>query len=183
MSKTTTLVLGALALALMIVLPSLLMAKAMYDRANGTIWQISIEGYDPRDLLRGHYLNFTYDWNFKDDAAAECPYDGQSCCLCLNEAAAGSNVDPVATLVGCQSPEARQCTSKIIGKKGWNGIVSGNHPYFVPQEHALALETLLREGKNDFKMEIAVPRSGGPAIIRKLYIDQKPLEAFLTKNP
>jgi hypothetical protein len=28
----------------------------------GTEWEVPIEGYDPRDLLRGHYVEFTYDW-------------------------------------------------------------------------------------------------------------------------
>jgi len=28
----------------------------------GTDWLVPIEGYDPRDLLRGHYVQFSYDW-------------------------------------------------------------------------------------------------------------------------
>ncbi|NBC88777.1 MAG: hypothetical protein GVX90_04685 [Alphaproteobacteria bacterium] len=28
----------------------------------GTDWEVPIAGYDPRDLLRGHYVEFTYDW-------------------------------------------------------------------------------------------------------------------------
>lgn len=28
----------------------------------GTEWEVPIEGYDPRDVLRGHYVEFTYDW-------------------------------------------------------------------------------------------------------------------------
>ncbi len=28
----------------------------------GTDWQVPIEGFDPRDLLRGHYVEFRYDW-------------------------------------------------------------------------------------------------------------------------
>ncbi|HEY6814301.1 MAG TPA: GDYXXLXY domain-containing protein [Croceibacterium sp.] len=28
----------------------------------GTEWDVPIAGYDPRDLLRGHYVVFTYDW-------------------------------------------------------------------------------------------------------------------------
>lgn len=34
------------------------------DRASrqGTEWDVPIEGYDPRDLLQGHYVQFQYDW-------------------------------------------------------------------------------------------------------------------------
>ncbi len=28
----------------------------------GTEWEVPIEGYDPRDYLRGHYVEFRYDW-------------------------------------------------------------------------------------------------------------------------
>lgn len=28
----------------------------------GTDWDVPITGYDPRDLLRGHYVQFRYDW-------------------------------------------------------------------------------------------------------------------------
>jgi len=28
----------------------------------GTDWLVPVAGYDPRDLLRGHYVQFSYDW-------------------------------------------------------------------------------------------------------------------------
>lgn len=28
----------------------------------GTEWEVPIQGYDPRDYLRGHYVEFSYDW-------------------------------------------------------------------------------------------------------------------------
>jgi hypothetical protein len=37
---------------------------ALSDQAlrQGTEWDVPIQGYDPRDLLRGHYVEFSYDW-------------------------------------------------------------------------------------------------------------------------
>jgi hypothetical protein len=29
---------------------------------SGTEWEVPIRGYDPRDVLRGHYVEFSYDW-------------------------------------------------------------------------------------------------------------------------
>lgn len=29
---------------------------------DGTEWDVPIQGYDPRDLLQGHYVQFQYDW-------------------------------------------------------------------------------------------------------------------------
>jgi hypothetical protein len=28
----------------------------------GTEWEVPVAGYDPRDFLRGHYVEFSYDW-------------------------------------------------------------------------------------------------------------------------
>ena len=33
----------------------------------GTEWDVPIAGYDPRDLLRGHYVIYTYDWPRLED--------------------------------------------------------------------------------------------------------------------
>jgi uncharacterized membrane-anchored protein len=171
--------LAVLALVLMVLSPSLLMVKAMYDRANGTIWQVNITGFDPRDLLRGHYLNFRYDWSMLDAAPADHCTAGQPCCLCLTRMSDNNYSDPLARYMACEPKDAVRastpsCDSRIIG-----GNPHGAQIYYVPEKHALRLERLLRGGNHDFKMEIAVPRSGGPAIIRDLYIDQKPLAEFL----
>ena len=29
---------------------------------SGTEWEVPTQGYDPRDYLRGHYVEFSYDW-------------------------------------------------------------------------------------------------------------------------
>ena len=52
--------------ALSLVLPLLGLAGTWtwtHVRAQqGTEWDVPIAGYDPRDLLRGHYVIYTYDW-------------------------------------------------------------------------------------------------------------------------
>jgi hypothetical protein len=52
--------------ALALVLPLLGLAATWtytHVRAQqGTEWDVPIAGYDPRDLLRGHYVIFNYDW-------------------------------------------------------------------------------------------------------------------------
>lgn len=35
----------------------------------GTEWDVPVQGYDPRDLLRGHYVQFQYDWPGPDPDA------------------------------------------------------------------------------------------------------------------
>ena len=35
----------------------------------GTDWEVPIQGSDPRDLLRGHYVEFRYDWPIRSEDA------------------------------------------------------------------------------------------------------------------
>lgn len=53
-----------LAIALALPLAALAGIWAMTWRAaqQGQEWLIPIQGYDPRDLLRGHYVRYRYDW-------------------------------------------------------------------------------------------------------------------------
>lgn len=181
MFKTIPKSAGLLALIIMIALPSLLLVKAAYDRHNGKIWRVDIAGYDPRDLLRGHYLNFQYSWNYANtNDSRTCEY-GKSCCLCLNEASPGNHINPVAKTMACNAPEIRQCQSVVTSGRSASPSLGG-HVYFIPEKQAAQVEELLRDDTQDVQMEIAVPRSGGPAIIRKLYIDQQKLEDFLLKE-
>ena len=50
-----------------------------YQSRQGTEWEVPIQGYDPRDLLRGHYVEFTYDWPGSDDWAADAVIPLEAC--------------------------------------------------------------------------------------------------------
>lgn len=53
-------------LAAALLLPLMVLAyswAATYRLAQqGQEWLVPVEGYDPRDLLRGHYIQYRYDW-------------------------------------------------------------------------------------------------------------------------
>lgn len=51
-----------LALALPLVGLATLWGWTDYKAGQGTDWDVPVAGYDPRDLLRGHYITFRYDW-------------------------------------------------------------------------------------------------------------------------
>lgn len=42
-----------------------------YDKDSGTEIRVSITGYDPRDLLSGHYIRYRIDWDKTDLAQFE----------------------------------------------------------------------------------------------------------------
>lgn len=77
----------ALVFSLPFVLLLLWTGTLCIQRAAGTEVRVSVQGYDPRDLLSGHYIAFTIDWNTTDCAQFSnnvCPKDefcswGQQC--------------------------------------------------------------------------------------------------------
>lgn len=50
-------------------------ANTHHMAKQGEDWLIPVEGYDPRDLLRGHFIQYRYDWPVEKRAAAD-PDDG-----------------------------------------------------------------------------------------------------------
>lgn len=171
--------LRALTLALPLVVLAGIAAEAALTRANYPSFEVRIQGYDPRDPLRGHYLLFRPDWAWADESAATCPGD-TGCCLCLT----GGPVDPAASLVACgpDTPAPASCLAVVSGY--WRGAtdvwVQDLDRYFVPEAHARRLETLLREDAHAFRIAFAVT-PGGRALIRNLTVDGKPLRGFLSE--
>lgn len=129
-----------------------LVAKAEFATRSGPTWTVPIQGYDPRDLLRGHYLRYAFEFDWQDGAScgdADRPEAG--CCLCLTETGAEPQVRQV------QCSDTSSCD-------GWLHAESVAPPlrYYVPETSALDLETALR--KHDAAVTFTSGRGGEPAI-------------------
>ncbi|MET4132558.1 hypothetical protein ABIE62_001693 [Porphyrobacter sp. MBR-155] len=103
----------------------------------GTEWEVPIQGYDPRDYLRGHYVEFSYDWPGLGgwrDAGPEM--------LCL----AGAAPDLVSVTVAETAAERAACDhplrADLSGVYSWDALMRGR--LYVGQDRALALEEELR---------------------------------------
>lgn len=97
----------------------------------GTDWEVPVEGYDPRDLLRGHYLVFQYDWPISDDDIVPGP--GMMLCL-EGDAPTITSVEVVPLQTRCPKPlRAAPGDTLLAGK------------LYIPQEKAAALEAQLAD--------------------------------------
>ncbi len=114
----------------------------------GSDWEVPIQGYDPRDLLRGHYVEFTYDWPLADEDNREegafraMPQINHLCLMgdppVITEAIAFD--DPSDPLFeGCGHKLSVQPGSVY----GYASLSRGR--LYVGQERALELEQGLRE--------------------------------------
>lgn len=101
---------------------------------SGTDWEVPIEGYDPRDYLRGHYVEFSYDWPGYDEAR-----DGALSELCLvGEAPRLREVNRLAPGQPCAHPVRLDAA----GVYRMNGLVNGR--LYIGQDRAEQLQQQLR---------------------------------------
>jgi hypothetical protein len=92
------LLVAALLLPLVWLGTSIARHRAALDEAS--LWRIPISGYDPRDPLRGRYIQFSYAWDTVGDST-ECDRPA-GCDLCLERSA--GTVRAVITPAGTSCP-------------------------------------------------------------------------------
>ncbi len=174
--------------AVLLVLPTLvlsgLVAKNEIDKNAARTWRVKITGYDPRDLLYGHYLNFRFDWG---GSLGACPSSGD-CCLCFE-----GNEGPMTPAVSYKTCEqASACASRInvsglecerFGRCANRGLdPEMPQQYFIPEESAPRLDTLLRRREHKMSVDLKITPSGRH-MLDQLYIDDVPWKEFLKQNP
>lgn len=123
--------LRAVVLALPLIGLAAAWAVSHHRGQQGTDWEVPVQGYDPRDLLRGHYIVFQYDWpGLGDD---EMP--GPGTMLCLEGTA--PRIDSVEVV-----PEGTRCPRPVRAAPG-DTLLAGK--LYIPQEKAASLEAQLAD--------------------------------------
>ena len=113
----------------------------------GTDWDVEVEGYDPRDLLRGHYVEFTYNWpepatddDEDDDQIRRFDPGPQLLCL-YGEAPELDRAERVEedAFEDCAHP-ARANPASVYGRRS---LRRGR--FYVGQDRALEIEEEMRD--------------------------------------
>jgi uncharacterized membrane-anchored protein len=130
----------------------LLTAYKQIQVARGTEVILTIQGYDPRDLLSGHYLTFTVNYDLPG--------------LCQNNSEAEKYVCLTPRFESDILPE--DCKLYIRGQcRGWR-FAAGVERYYVPENEALLLEKLVRNHEASIKLSIG---KDGTARIKDLLLN------------
>jgi uncharacterized membrane-anchored protein len=156
-----------------VVLPILFLAigivRSEIQLARSQRWVFEVAGYDPRDLLRGHYLAYRITFD-EGEALDACDAEaGGDCCLCLHATASG--VPPKVQRATC----AR-------AKESCDGLLQTSYlpalqRYYVPEAKANALAARLMDAERKHKamLLLAIDRQGRPAV-DGLLIDGRRIE-------
>jgi uncharacterized membrane-anchored protein len=137
-------------------------ARSELHYARSQEWALPVAGYDPRDLLRGHYLLYRLD--LPTDAPGHCPDDNLNCCLCL------SRGEPLG-ISRQQCDAAASCEGLLRSE-----YLPELQRFYVPESRAQEAEEKLRAiaNRGKAKLVIALDPNGKPQV-KALLIDGKPL--------
>jgi hypothetical protein len=146
-----------IALALLLPLAALAAGIVRSERAlaTATPWAIPITGYDPRDPLRGHYIQFRYDWKVVGEAGL-CRDGG--CLICLRRSDGGVEAEIMARDTNEACPDRVDPVASHISPEFASRI-------FVSETSAPELEEALRSRPMEV---LALLRRDGRLINRAL---------------
>lgn len=101
---------------------------------SGTEWEVPIMGYDPRDYLRGHYVEFSYDWPDLEESSVA---PGMMLCL-EGQAPAITRVTAHSASTICDHP----LREPVVSNYGPDAVRVGR--LYIGQDRAAALQEQLR---------------------------------------
>jgi len=122
---------------------------------------LPITGYDPRDLLSGHYLTYRVEYGIENLCGNQNGHRkrGRDGYVCLNPKQ--FSFYPMDS-----------CTLVIKGScDGFNRFEAGIERYYIPEDRAKPLDKDVREGKASIVVSV---QPSGKAQIKDLLIDGKP---------
>lgn len=152
-------------LALPLVALLAMMIRSELILARGLEFEVSIDGYDPRDLLRGQFLRYRVRWNHSGGELGECP----ECCLCLPRDT--GTVDPRVSSLQCNS--VGHCAAFIKP-----AALDGLGQYYIPEGMGPPLERAIRERRASLRIAVG---HGGDVVVRDLLIDGQPWREVISR--
>jgi uncharacterized membrane-anchored protein len=134
---------------LLLIIPSLVLLLLAFQKSQslraGKEVVLSISGYDPRDLLAGHYLVYTIDYGFD----VRCEYER----LHMKKSDKDAYICLDTKTLSFESPES-SCKLFIKGKCDYGRFIAGIERYYIPQEKAQDLEKIVLKNKSKIKLSV-----------------------------
>lgn len=167
-------VLVAVVLPLVAIVLGIVRAELFMTRTRDFVLEMG--GYDPRDLLRGHYLQFQLR---VEPLAEREPCDeqaGEPCCVCLTRAEPGA----------LSAAERATCATARAACDGALPLRALSRPYrfYVPEARAAELERQVRAAMVHRGARVVVAiGSDGALRVRELRIDGAAIPGSIAPIP
>lgn len=129
------------------------------QRDAGETFKFPIEGFDPRDMLSGHYLFYKVDYGVPNSHG--CPTSDITATLCLRPEKRVYPADERPA--SCEIYVQGECDANTV-------FTAGLDRFYIPQEYAAKLEKEIADKKGE--IEVSIDKRGNAAII-DLLIDGK----------
>jgi len=150
---------------------ALLMVQAEYRTEQGQMYTVPVNGFDPRDLVYGHYLSIQVDLEALGVRAGGTKDGGAFCFQREGES--------VRVLQGTEMELAQENCASITPTEN----LVGAKRYLVPEVDALELENRLRDQKVKASVELIIQESGEVSM-GMLFLNDKPWREVLAEpNP
>lgn len=133
--------------------------------------QLRITGYDPRDLLAGHYLRYRVDFG----SLLTCSSDTQTeKCVCLKPDQS-TGISQAAWVGACtQRTSQEDCNHWLKVKCRWSQLSTSIDRFYIPETQA----NLLRTVPANSTIEVHL-NGRGQGIVTNLLVNGEPLVTFL----
>jgi hypothetical protein len=148
----------ALAVALPILAIGFAIIRSEQKSGRSTDFVFAIGGYDPRDLLKGRYLQFQLNRRELPEREACNADQGQSCCLCLTRTQPDQPVE--LSRATCATAIA-ECDGALAER-----YLSTQLRYYIPELRAADLEQQLFEAMRHEGAATALLAIDGPESVQ-----------------
>lgn len=130
------------------------------QREAGETFKFPIQGFDPRDMLSGHYLFYEVDYGVLSENG--CPASDITAVLCLRPEKRVYPADERPST--CEVYMQGECDASAV-------FTAGLDRFYIPQEYAAKLEADIAQKKGE--IEVSIDKRGNAALL-DLLIDGKP---------
>lgn len=115
---------------------------SQYNQQAKTQWSFPLQAYDPRDILRGKYLNVRLSHELTNPTCTTSP-----CCVCLSQADFSRNPPRLSTAA---------CSSVQPTCPDWmqQSDLASSYRYFIPEARSLELETRIQEASQAGRAQV-----------------------------